>query len=57
MLRISGLNNDEIVELYTVDGRKLNSKRATDSSAIFNAKKGEVVIVRIEDSSMKIIVK
>ncbi len=55
-LTITGLDNNERVELYALNGTALETARATNGVATFSAQSGSVLIVRIGNESVKIIV-
>lgn len=55
-LTITGLDNNERVEFYTLNGKALSTARATNGVATFSAQSGSILIVRIGNESVKIIV-
>ena len=55
-ITLSGLNTNERVEFFTVDGVALGSATATDGTATFSAKSGTIVVAKIGKESVKIAV-
>ena len=55
-ITISGLNDNEKVDFYTLNGTALGAARATNGVVTFSAQSGSVLIVRIGNESVKIIV-
>ena len=55
-INISGLDNNEKVDFYGVDGKALGSARSIDGSVSFSAKQGSVVVAKIGKESVKIAV-
>ena len=55
-INISGLDNNEKVDFYGVDGKVLGSAKSIDGSVSFSAKQGTVVIAKIGKESVKIAV-
>ena len=55
-INISGLDNNEKVDFYGVDGKTLGSAKSIDGSVSFSAKQGTVVVAKIGKESVKIIV-
>ena len=55
-ITISGLDDNEKVDFYTLNGTALGTARATNGVATFSAQSGSVLIVRIANESVKIIV-
>ena len=55
-INISGLDNNEKVDFYGVDGKALGSAKSIDGSVSFSAKQGSVVVAKIGKESVKIIV-
>ena len=55
-LTITGLDNNERVEFYALNGKALSTARATNGVVTFSAQSGSVLIVRIGNESVKIIV-
>ena len=53
---ISGLDNNEKVDFYGVDGKALGSAKSIDGSVSFSAKQGSVVVAKIGKESVKIAV-
>ena len=55
-ITLSGLDTNERVDFFTVDGVALGSATATDGTATFSAKSGTIVIAKIGKESVKIAV-
>ena len=55
-ITISGLDDNEKVDFYTLNGTTLGVARATNGVATFSAQSGSVLIARIGNESVKIIV-
>ena len=55
-ITISGLDDNEKVDFYTLNGTALGTARATNGVATFSTQSGSVLIVRIGNESVKIIV-
>ena len=55
-INISGLDNNEKVDFYGVDGKALGSARSIDGSVSFSAKQGSVVVAKIGKETVKIAV-
>ena len=55
-ITLSGLNTNERVQFFTVDGVALGSATATDGTATFSAKSGTIVVAKIGKESVKIAV-
>ena len=55
-ITLSGLNTNERVDFYAIDGAALGSATATDGTATFSAKSGTIVIAKIGKESVKIAV-
>ena len=55
-ITLSGLNTNERVDFFTVDGVALGSATATDGTATFSAKSGTIVVAKIGKESVKIAV-
>ena len=55
-ITISGLDGNEKLDVYTLNGTALGVARATNGVATFSAQSGSVLIVRIGNESVKIIV-
>ena len=53
---ISGLDNNEKVSFYGIDGKSLGSTRSIDGSVSFSAKQGSIVVAKIGKESVKIAV-
>ena len=53
-ITLSGLDTNERVDFFTVDGVALGSATATDCTATFSAKSGTIVIAKIGKESVKI---
>ena len=56
-ITISGLDNNETVSFYGIDGKSLGSATAINGTATFAAQSGTVVIAKIGKESLKIAVK
>lgn len=57
VINLSGLNDGERVDTYTVDGKLICTSYASGNEVILSAKVGEVIMVRIGAENMKIVVK
>ena len=55
-VNISGLDNNETVSFYALDGKALGTAKSIDGNVSFSAKQGTVVVVRIGKESVKIAV-
>ena len=55
-INISGLDNNETVSFYGIDGKSLGTAKSIDGYVSFSAKQGTVVVVRIGKDSVKIAV-
>ena len=55
-ITLSGLNTNERVDFFTVDGAALGSATATDGIATFSATSGTIVVAKIGKESVKIAV-
>ena len=55
-ITLSGLNTNERVDFYAIDGAALGSAIATDGTATFSAKSGTIVVAKIGKESVKIAV-
>ena len=55
-ITLSGLNTNERVDFFAVDGSALGSATATDGTATFSAKSGTIVVAKIGKESVKIAV-
>ena len=55
-ITLSGLNTNERVDFFAVDGAALGSATATDGTATFSAKSGTIVVAKIGKESVKIAV-
>ena len=55
-INISGLDNNEKVSFYGIDGKSLGSTRSIDGSVSFSAKQGSIVVAKIGKESVKIAV-
>ena len=55
-ITLSGLDTNERVDFFTIDGVALGSATATDGTATFSAKSGTIVIAKIGKESVKIAV-
>ena len=56
-INISGLDNNETVSFYGIDGKSLGSATAINGTTSFAAKSGSVVVAKIGKESIKIAVK
>ena len=56
-ITISGLDNNETVSFYAIDGKNLGFSTAINGTTFFTAKSGSVVIAKIGNESIKILVK
>ena len=56
-ITISGLDNNETVSLYALDGKALGTAKSIDGNVLFSAKQGTIVVARIGKESVKIAVK
>ena len=56
-INISGLDNNETVSFYGIDGKALGSAKAMGGTATFAAQSGSVVVAKIGKESLKIAVK
>ena len=54
---ISGLDNNETVSFYALDGKSLGTAKSIDGNASFTAKQGTIILARIGKASVKIAVK
>ena len=57
IINISGLDNNETVSFYGIDGKSLGSATAINGTTSFAAKSGSVVVAKIGKESIKIAVK
>ena len=55
-ITLSGLNTNERVDFYAIDGAALGSATAIDGTATFSAKSGTIVVAKIGKESVKIAV-
>ena len=56
-ITISGLDNNETVSFYALDGKALGTAKSIDGNVLFSAKQGTIVVARIGKESVKIAVK
>ena len=56
-INISGLDNNETVSFYALDGKSLGTATAINGTTSFAAKSGSVVVAKIGKESIKIAVK
>ena len=56
-ITISGLDNDEPVCFYALDGKTLGTTKSKEGNVSFSAKRGTIVVARIGKESVKIAVK
>ena len=54
---ISGLDNNETVSFYDLDGKVLGTAKSIDGNVSFSAKQGTVVVARLGKEGIKIAVK
>ena len=55
-ITLSGLDNNEEVSFYDIDGKALGSVTTTDGTATFSATSGTIVVAKIGKESVKIVV-
>ena len=55
-INLSGLDTNERVDFFAIDGAALGSATATDGTATFSAKSGTIVVAKIGKESIKIAV-
>ena len=55
-LTITGLDNNERVELYAVNGTALGAVNAIDGAVTFSAESGSIVVAKIGKESVKVMV-
>ena len=55
-VNISGLDNNEKVSFYGIDGKTLGSAKSIDGNVSFSAKQGTVVVAKIGKENVKIAV-
>ena len=55
-INISGLDNNETVSFYALDGKALGTEKSIDGNVSFSAKQGTIVVARIGKESVKIAV-
>ena len=56
-INISGLDNNETVSFYALDGKALVTTKSKEGNVSFSAKQGTIVVARIGKESVKIAVK
>ena len=56
-INISGLDNNETVSFYALDGKTLGTTKSIYGNVSFSAKQGTIVVARIGKESVKIAVK
>ena len=56
-INISGLDNNDTVCFYALDGKTLGTAKSIDGNVSFSAKQGTIVVARIGKESVKIAVK
>ena len=56
-INISGLDNNETVSFYALDGKALGTAKSIDGNVSFSAKQGTILVARIGKESVKIAVK
>ena len=54
-ITISGLDNNETVSFYAIDGKNLGFSTAIKGTTFFTAKSGSVVIAKFGNESIKIL--
>lgn len=55
-LKVSGLNNNEQVNLYDISGKIISSTKSVDGTAIFSINKSlKVVVVKVGNDSIKVL--
>ena len=54
---ISGLDNNETVSFYGIDGKSLGSATAINGTTSFAAQSGSIVVAKIGKESIKVSVK
>ena len=57
IVTISGLNNDETVSFYAIDGKTLGFSSAINGTTFFAAQSSSVVVAKIGNETIKILVK
>ena len=57
IINISGLDNNETVSFYALDGKALGSAKAMGGTATFAAQSGSIVVAKIGKENIKIAVK
>ena len=55
-ISISGLDNNETVSFYALDGKALGTAKSIDGNVLFSAKQGTILVARIGKESVKIAV-
>ena len=55
-INISGLDTNETVSFYALDGKTLGTAKSIDGNVLFSAKRGTIVVARIGKESVKIAV-
>ena len=55
-INISGLDTNETVSFYALDGKTLGTAKSIDGNVLFSAKRGTIVVARIDKESVKIAV-
>ena len=55
-VNISGLDNNETVSFYALDGKVLGTAKSIDGNVSFSAQQGTIVVARIGKESVKIAV-
>ena len=53
-INISGLDNNETVSFYALDGKTLGTAKSIDGNVSFSATKGSIVVAKIGKDSVKI---
>ena len=55
-VNISGLDNNETVSFYALDGKVLGTAKSIDGNVSFSAQQGTIVVARTGKESVKIAV-
>ena len=55
-ITISGLDNNETVSFYALDGKALGTAKSIDGNVSFSAEQGTIIVARIGKESVKIAV-
>lgn len=57
VVTLSGLNDNEVVDFYSVDGSKLSSKKAIDGRVSYSAINEKILLVKIGSDVLKLLVR